>query len=68
MGRLGGIDRIIKALISSRFVSQRLVTWVTKNSHEDLVFLADLIEAGKLTPVVDRRYALSETRGGDPVR
>lgn len=61
MGRLGGIDRIIKALISSRFVSQRLVTWVTKNSHEDLVFLADLIEAGKLRPVVQGRYALSET-------
>jgi len=61
MGRLGGLDRLLKALVSSRFVSQRLVTWVAKNSHDDLVFLADLIEAGKLTPIIDRRYALSET-------
>jgi NADPH:quinone reductase-like Zn-dependent oxidoreductase len=61
MGRLAGIDRIITALVSSLFVSQRLVTWVTKNSYKDLVFLAELIDAGQLTPVVDRRYALGET-------
>lgn len=30
-------------------------------SQEDLQFLKDLIEAGKVTPVIDRTYSLSET-------
>ncbi len=60
MGRFAGIDRIVRALASSPFVSQRQVTWVAKNSHEDLVLLAELLESGQLTPVIDRSYELSE--------
>jgi NADPH:quinone reductase-like Zn-dependent oxidoreductase len=60
MGRFSGIDRIIKALASSPFVSQRQVTWVAKENQEDLAFLAELLEAGKVTPVIDRSYRLSE--------
>jgi NADPH:quinone reductase-like Zn-dependent oxidoreductase len=43
------------------FVSQRLVTWVTKPNREDLLTLKALIEAGDVTPVIDRTYTLSET-------
>ena len=61
MGRLSGIDRILKALVSNPFVSQRQVTWVAKENRDDLVILAELLESGALEPVVDRSYELSET-------
>ena len=61
MGRLGGIDRIIKALVTSLFVGQRLVTWIAKNSADDLAVLNEMIEAGKLTPVIDQTFDLIET-------
>ena len=53
-------DRAAKAVVLSRFVSQRLVPFVANISKDDLLVLKDLAEAGQLTPVVDRRYPLSE--------
>jgi NADPH:quinone reductase-like Zn-dependent oxidoreductase len=44
----------------SPFVSQRLRMIVALANAKDLQFLADLIEAGKLTPIIDRTYSLSE--------
>jgi NADPH:quinone reductase-like Zn-dependent oxidoreductase len=32
-----------------------------KANHEDLVFIKELLEAGKVVPVIDRRYPLRET-------
>jgi NADPH:quinone reductase-like Zn-dependent oxidoreductase len=57
---LGGSDRQIRALVLSRFVSQRLGTFISRENHEDLLVLKELIEAGKVTPVIDRSYPLSE--------
>jgi NADPH:quinone reductase-like Zn-dependent oxidoreductase len=57
---LGGTDRQIRALLLSRFVSQKLGTFVNKENHEDLIVLAELIESGKITPVIDRTYPLVE--------
>jgi NADPH:quinone reductase-like Zn-dependent oxidoreductase len=37
-----------------------MVPFVTAANKEDLVFLKDLIEAGRVTPVIDRSYRLSE--------
>jgi NADPH:quinone reductase-like Zn-dependent oxidoreductase len=54
------VGRIIKALVLSRFVSQRLVVFEAKRNKEDLALLKELIEAGKVTPVIDRTYPLSE--------
>jgi NADPH:quinone reductase-like Zn-dependent oxidoreductase len=56
----GGIDRQLRALLLSPFVSQKLGTFVNKENHEDLIALKELIESGKLTPVIDRTYPLSE--------
>jgi NADPH:quinone reductase-like Zn-dependent oxidoreductase len=45
----------------SPFVRQRLRNFLAKLNHDDLVFLSQLIEAVKLTPVIDRTYPLSQT-------
>jgi NADPH:quinone reductase-like Zn-dependent oxidoreductase len=57
---LGGSDRQMRALLLSRFVSQELTTFVSKENHEDLLVLTQLIESGKVTPVIDRTYPLTE--------
>ena len=57
---LGGTDRQLRALLLSRFVGQKLTTFVSKENHEDLIVLKELIESGKITPVIDRTYPLTE--------
>jgi NADPH:quinone reductase-like Zn-dependent oxidoreductase len=57
---LGGTDRQIRALMLSRFVGQKLGTFVSSENHGDMLVLKELIEAGKVTPVIDRTYPLSE--------
>ena len=57
---IGPLARFIKALVLSRFVSQKLVLCMAKRSKEDLTALRELIETGKVTPVIGRRYGLSE--------
>jgi NADPH:quinone reductase-like Zn-dependent oxidoreductase len=43
------------------FVSQRFGMMLAELNRKDLAILADLMQSGKLTPVIDRRYPLSET-------
>lgn len=50
----------IKQLVQSPFATQKFITFMTKVNQEDLGALAALIEPGKVTPVIDRRYSLSE--------
>ena len=61
-GRSGGrpILRLVRALLRGRFVSQTVVTYMGTRNRDDLLFLKELMEAGKITPVIDRRYPLSE--------
>jgi len=56
---LGGTDRQLRALLLSPFVGQKLGTFVSRENHEDMTVLKELIEAGKVTPVIDRTYPLS---------
>ena len=57
---LGGTDRQLRAMLLSPFVGQKLVTFIAKENHEDMIILKELIESGKLTPVIDRTYPLAE--------
>jgi NADPH:quinone reductase-like Zn-dependent oxidoreductase len=57
---IGPVDRLIKAVILSPFVSQKLGTFLAKPTQEDLQLLKELIEAGNVRPVIDRTYSLSE--------
>jgi 2-desacetyl-2-hydroxyethyl bacteriochlorophyllide A dehydrogenase len=56
----GGIDRQLRAHLLSPFMRQKLGTWISKERKEDLDALCDLLEAGKVKPVVDRTFPLSE--------
>jgi NADPH:quinone reductase-like Zn-dependent oxidoreductase len=47
-------------MMLSPFVGQKLGTFVAKENHEDMLALKELIESGKVTPVIDRTYSLSE--------
>jgi NADPH:quinone reductase-like Zn-dependent oxidoreductase len=57
---LGGTDRQLRAMMLSPFVGQKLGTFVNKENHEDMIVLKELIESGKITPVIDRTYPLAE--------
>src|SRR4051794_10844371 len=57
---LGGTDRQIRALLLSPFVGQKLGTFINKENHEDMIVLKELVESGKVTPVIDRAYPLSD--------
>jgi NADPH:quinone reductase-like Zn-dependent oxidoreductase len=52
--------RLIGAPVLSLVVSQKLVFFLAKSNREDLTTLGNLIASGKVTPVVDRRFSLSE--------
>jgi NADPH:quinone reductase-like Zn-dependent oxidoreductase len=57
---IGPVDRLIKAAVLSPFVSQKLGMLNTKRSRKDLQYLTELIEAGKVTTVIDRTHSLGE--------
>jgi NADPH:quinone reductase-like Zn-dependent oxidoreductase len=56
----GGFDRSLRAMLLSRFVDQQLIAFVNSENAEDLIAIKELIEAGKVTPTVDRTYSLGE--------
>ena len=57
---LAGSDRQLRAMALSPFVGQTLRTFIATERTEDLVVLAELIESGQVTPVIDRTYPLAE--------
>jgi NADPH:quinone reductase-like Zn-dependent oxidoreductase len=57
---LGGLQRQLWATMLSPFVSQKLGTFVSTPNYEDLLVLGELVESGKVTPVIDRTYPLAE--------
>ncbi len=57
---IGPLARPIRALVLSWFVTQDMGMMLASMTKEDLTVLGDLMQAGKVTPVIDRRYRLSE--------
>jgi NADPH:quinone reductase-like Zn-dependent oxidoreductase len=57
---IGPLAGPIKALVLSRFVTQDMGMLLAELNKRDLAILRDLMQEGKLTPVIDRRYRLSE--------
>ena len=53
--------RVIRARVLTQFVGHKLRPFLVSFTHEDLVALKESIEAGKVTPVIDRTFPLSET-------
>ena len=58
---LGGTDRQIRALMLSPFVGQKLGTFISSQNLQNLIVLKELIEAGEVTPAIDRTFPLSES-------
>src|SRR4029079_9312116 len=52
----GGFGRSLRAPVLSVFVRQRLTMLASKEHHADLEPLAELIEAGRVTPSIERTY------------
>jgi len=57
---IGALGRSLRGFALSPFVSQSLRMIIAVANADDLRFLTELVEAGKVTPVVDRTYPLSE--------
>jgi NADPH:quinone reductase-like Zn-dependent oxidoreductase len=57
---LGPLPHIAGTILKSRFRSQRMTFFIAKVTTEHLSLMRDLIEAGKVRPVVERTYPLSE--------
>jgi NADPH:quinone reductase-like Zn-dependent oxidoreductase len=55
------LARLSKAFTWSLFLRQKFIFFIAKSNRDDLMTLCGLIEAGKVTPVIDRRYPLAET-------
>jgi NADPH:quinone reductase-like Zn-dependent oxidoreductase len=60
LGRWFGLGRQTRALLISPFVRQRMRVFVVRRSRKDLAVLKELVEAGKVAPVIDRQYSLSD--------
>jgi NADPH:quinone reductase-like Zn-dependent oxidoreductase len=59
-GLLGPLGHVARKRVAALRGSQRLVTFVARFNRPDMEVLRELIEAGKVRPVVERRYELSQ--------
>jgi NADPH:quinone reductase-like Zn-dependent oxidoreductase len=58
----GGMSYVIKAYVFSALMRQHASPWLSVPNTKDLLYIKDLIEAGKLKPVIDKTYPMDETR------
>jgi NADPH:quinone reductase-like Zn-dependent oxidoreductase len=50
----------LSAYVRSRFASQKFIAYIAQFNQKDMMVLADLMQTGKISPVIDRTYKLSE--------
>jgi NADPH:quinone reductase-like Zn-dependent oxidoreductase len=51
----------LNGYLRSRFVSQKFIAYIAEFNKKDMMVLADLMQSGKMTPVIDKTYKLNET-------
>ena len=51
----------LNAYLRSRLVSEKFIAYIAQFNKKDMLVLADLMQSGKMTPVIDKTYKLSET-------
>ena len=59
-GFLGGLGKALWAMVFSKFVNQQMGMMMADANHNDLTVLADMMQSGKLKPVIDRTYKLEQ--------
>ena len=59
-GFLGGLGKALWAMVFSKFVNQQMGMMMADANHHDLTILADMMQSGKLKPVIDRAYKLDQ--------
>ncbi|MGI8481651.1 MAG: NAD(P)-dependent alcohol dehydrogenase [Chthoniobacterales bacterium] len=59
-GLIGPMARPVKAMLLSPFISQKMGMFMAELNKKDLTVLGDLMQSGKVTPVIDRTYPLSQ--------
>jgi len=59
-GFIGPFARIIKTKVQSLFASQEMGMMMADSNQKDLSLLAEMVESGKMKPVIDRTYKLAE--------
>ena len=57
----GGMGRQVLAVATSAFSRQNMRMFINKERSADLQYLTELIDAGKVTPIIDRTYPLRQT-------
>src|SRR6266576_2902954 len=55
-GFLGGLGKALWAMVFSKFVNQQMGMMMADANHNDLTILADMMQSGKVKPVIDRTY------------
>src|SRR5947208_2682501 len=59
-GFVGALGKALNAAVYSRFIKQKMGMMMAQPSTKDLTLLAEMVESGKLKPVIDRTYKLAE--------
>jgi NADPH:quinone reductase-like Zn-dependent oxidoreductase len=54
------LPRVLHMLVTSPFVKQDMTMFISELNKQDLTILRDLMASGKMTPVIDRRYSMTE--------
>ncbi|KAF5407299.1 MAG: Narbonolide/10-deoxymethynolide synthase PikA2, modules 3 and 4 [Candidatus Udaeobacter sp.] len=60
-GILGRLAGELNAYVRSRLVREKFIAYIATMNKDDMTILGDLMQTGKVTPVIDRTYKLNET-------
>jgi NADPH:quinone reductase-like Zn-dependent oxidoreductase len=57
---INGVGRAVTAPLWSAVLRRRMASFLAETTNEDLTALIELVEAGKVKPVIDRTYSLAD--------